>query len=184
MLLRSLPLSFLFVAQLCSAGELYRIVGPDGKVSYTDRPPSTEGLTAVKGSNASPLAGTTQSAQAALKVLVMQKVVDSLTNFCSRQIPESGESVRTARAAWSERNFNLTGKSSKVVRDLLNTEQLVQLNRQMEAENSGLERRASTATVEMKKTWCAEAPRNFNAHQMDPSRDQALVRAVHDYKLK
>lgn len=46
---RLLSLSLLGLCAVSSAHALYKVVGPDGKVTYTDRPPATAGNTAPVG---------------------------------------------------------------------------------------------------------------------------------------
>lgn len=193
--IRFLPLSLLCAAQLCAAGELYRVVGPDGKVSYTDRPQSTEGLTAIKGSgiksSVSGLPGGSaasgparEPALAAVRFVVSQMLVESLTSFCTSYVPDAAAAVRAAGQAHAQRNDNLASKSSRMLRDMLTTDELVIISRKMEEENKAYYAKAARANASMKRVWCSEAPRHFSGREMDPSSDPAMVRAVLDYKFR
>lgn len=196
--IRFLPLTLLCAAQLCAAGELYRVVGPDGKVSYTDRPQSTEGLTAIRGSGmksaVSGLSGGSgalgasgparEPALAAVRFVVSQMLVESLTGFCASYVPDSAPAVRAAGQAHAQRNDNLASKSSRILRDLLTTDELVIISRKMEEENKAYYAKAARANPSMKRVWCAELPRQLTGREMDPSSDPTMVRAVLDYKFR
>ena len=190
MRLHLIPLSLLFAAQLCAAGELYRVVGPDGKVSYTDRPRSTEGLKTVKGSAAAPAEAhategqTIGPAKAAAKVLSYQMIVDARTLSCNRQGPPVSKFVANARNEWLQRNDVLLAKAGRVLRDAVSANEHGMIMRAMEQANHNLVDKANSAPPEVKRTWCEVAPHKFRSLEMDPSLDAALVRTVEQYKLK
>lgn len=185
---RLLALSLLLAAQTCAAGELYRIVGPDGKVSYSDRPQVTPGATAsvkavkVPGMSSKPSVDYT-AAEAVSRVLAMEGVVQHLTRFCGKHVSKSSPAVREARDAWLVRNASLSQQGNKVGRDLMTAGQLQQLAYAIDDESKRIEGMANQATLAMKTTWCADAPANFTAREMDPSRDLALARVLMGYKF-
>ncbi len=184
-----LPLLLLLAAQPCAAGELYRVVGPDGKVSYTDRPPSTEGLKAVKGSAAAPAStGSTDDnmgpAKAAAKVLSFQMIVDTTALSCGRQAPSSSKFIASARNEWLQRNDALVAKAGRVLRDAVSADEHGKIMRAMRQANQDLADKANSAPPEVRKSWCDQAPFKFRSDEMDPSRDAALVRTVEQYKLR
>lgn len=186
MRLHLVSLSLLFAAQLCAAGELYRVVGPDGKVSYTDRPPSTEGLKTVKGSASAPATeGQTMGpAKAAAKVLSYQMIVDTTTLSCNRQGPPTSKIIANARNEWLQRNDVLLAKAGRVLRDAVSAHEHGMIMRAMEQANQDLATKSNSAPPDVKKTWCEVAPHKFRSLEMDPSLDTALVRTVEQYKFK
>ncbi len=180
-----LALSLLLAAQFCTAGELFRIVGPDGKVRYSDRPPDkAESVKTVKVPGiASKSSGDYTISEAVGRVIGMEGTIQGLTRFCGKHVPKSSPAVREARDAWLVRNFNLFQQGNKVVRDLMSVSELQRFAMSMENEGDRLARVASQATPETKATWCAGAPTNFATREMDPSRDLALVRVLMGYKF-
>jgi hypothetical protein len=185
MRLHLIALSLLLATQFCTAGELFRIVGPDGKVRYSDRPPDkAESVKAIKVPGiASKSSADYTIDQAVGRVIGMETTVQSLTRFCGKQVPKSSPAVREARDAWLVRNSNLSQQGHKVARDLMTMSELQRLDVAFEIEGDRVARFASAATPEMKAIWCAEAPANFAAREMDPSRDLALVRVLMGYKF-
>jgi hypothetical protein len=175
-----LALSLLLAVQFCSAGELFRIVGPDGKVRYSDRPPEkAESAKTIKVPGiASKSSADYSVGEAVARVLAMEGTVQHLTRFCGAHAPKSSRAVREARDAWLVRNTSLTQQRNKVARDIMSISELHRLAESMEDESNRLARVAGEATPEMKATWCAQAPVNFASREMDPSRDLALVRVV------
>jgi hypothetical protein len=187
-----LPCLLLFLALVVPpsfGGELYRIVGPDGKVSYSDRPadgPAAKTVRLVAGASSSSSSGDPTVMEAVIKVLTMEGTVQDLTRFCGRFVPETSRPVREARDEWVARNKALTVQRNKVARDVLSMSEMVSLAATMDTEARKKTSLATEATPAMKKTWCLEAPKNFGAREMDPSRDLALTRVLmtHTFKKK
>ncbi len=182
-----LLLSLMLVPQSGFAGELYRIVGPDGKVSYSDRPadaPAAKTVKLVAGASSSSGTGDPTIVEAVVKVLTMEGVVQDLTRFCGTFVPETSRPVREARDEWIARNKALTVQRNKVVRDVLSMGEMVSLAATMDKEARKLRMQATEATPAMKKTWCQEAPKNFAAREMDPSRDLTLTRVLMTHTFK
>ena len=182
-----LALPLMLASQLAAAGELYRIVGPDGKVSYSDRPQTTSGapasVQAVKVPGTSKPASDYTIVDAVSRVMGMGRTVEHLTKFCGKHVPKTSPAVRAARDDWQVRNNGLAVQQAKVARDMMSPGQLQQLTYAMEDESRRLEGIASQAAPEMKATWCADAARTFTARELDPSRDLALTRVLMGYKF-
>lgn len=181
--------SALALAQACGAAPLYKVVGPDGKVTYTDQRPAAEGADALKGSatpgaRAPSAAGQSDPASAAGAAYAMQLVVESGSRFCSTYVITSSRDVLKARAGWRERNIELLQKKNAVLRDTVGLPAMLSMSGKMERENEAVLQKLRQAPEAEQQKWCAAAPASFEAAPLDPSRNPTLVKTIMDYKVK
>lgn len=183
-MIRAAVLAALLLAQAAGAASLYKVVGPDGKVTFTDQPPAPAEAKLVKGVASSAPARTDDPAAAAGQVYAMQVVVETGTQFCTTYVLGSSRDVLKARARWRERNGEIIDKKNRVLRDTIGLAAMHALGNKMERENETMLDKMRKASASDQQQWCAQAPANFEASHLDPSRTSSLVKTIMDYKLK
>ncbi len=187
MLVRIAALSMLLISQACLAAPVYKVVGPDGRVSYTDTPPVLDDAKALRGTSgpgAGPAGNLFDPATAATRAYVNQLLVDSMAEFCAHYAPQSAREVQAAASAWRQRNSALIGKSQVVLRDTIGDDAMSDLAATMQSENANMFDKLRYAPIEEKQRWCWAVPANFGNPALDPSRTAAIVRTVMNYKPK
>jgi hypothetical protein len=91
--LRLLGLSAFFLASVCYAAPVYKVVGPDGQISYTDQPPPSSSARAVSMIR-SGTPNNDHAAKPAEKVSIdRDPVLASLQVYYKQIIVESAKSI-------------------------------------------------------------------------------------------
>lgn len=183
MMVRTVALSMLLISQACLAAPVYKVVGPDGRVSYTDQPPDPVEAKALRGTGAAgsgPAGNLFDPATAATRAQVNQSIVEAATYFCTHYAPQTARDVNLAHAAWRQRNALLVEKANLILRDTDGEDVMSELAN----ENENMLERLREAPIEEKLRWCWAAPANFGNPTLDPSRNAAVVRTIMNYKPK
>jgi hypothetical protein len=169
---------------LALAGEVYKSVGPDGKVTYSDKPPTTNSDAISKDLRARDPALRIDVVKAALEVYAKEVIVETAYRFCAKQVPQSASRVGTARDDWMQRNAVLRAKKIIVLHDKFSTGELIELSHKMQRDNDGVLRTLEHATPEERSKWCTDAPKTFAAPEFDLAGKQNLVEALVTYQVK
>lgn len=188
MMLRLLALSALLVSQLCAAAPVYKIVGPDGKVSFTDQPPASAAASAKELKVPSGPGGdgnfdakpTGQLAAAYTK----QIIVESAARFCLREVPATSAAIMAARDAWRDRNGAINEKRNRVMQAIMTSEERNKLAAGMQRENDAYLNKMRAAPIAEKTRWCERAPVSFASQELDISQNAGLVKAIMDYQIQ
>lgn len=167
---------------LCLA-QVYKYVGPEGKVEYGDRPGGTASgidelpdvVPLVDGREGEPL-------HAAMTVYVSETMVEFVYRFCRDRIPQMQSTVHDARNQWNALNAALRKKKIKVLHDHYSPDQLRKVAAETEAQQQALLRKVAAAPTADQERWCAEAPARFQSAPMSPRLKPAIVRAIDIYK--
>jgi hypothetical protein len=167
---------------LCLA-QVYKYVGPEGKVEYGDRPGGTargiddlpDVVPLVDGREGEPL-------HAAMTVYVSETMVEFSYRFCRDRVPQMQGTVHDARNQWNTLNAALRKKKIKVLHDHYSPDQLRKMAAETEAQQMALLRKVGAAPKADQERWCAEAPARFQSAAMSPSLKPAIVRAIEIYK--
>jgi hypothetical protein len=184
-IIRLLALSGVLVAHSVLAAPLYKVVGPDGKVSFTDQMPTSGAAEAVKAPvNQSLVADTDRDPLAAsLAVYAKQMVVESSGRFCVAFAPTTSHEVVVARDAWRSKNFALNEKKTKVMASQMSVEMRNRLADKTERENEAILDKIRNAPMVDKVKWCRNLPASFTSMELDPSRNPMLVRTIMSFKV-
>jgi hypothetical protein len=182
----------MLLAGSCVAAPVYKVVGPDGKVSFTDQPPATANKdkplkgtgTADLGEAADDGATSNEATKAAVRVYANQVVVETGFRFCHNEVPGTSDPVRMARQGWMDRNGALLDKKNRVLRDTIGLAAMNKLAEETERDNERILNMLRGAPMAEKRKWCEAAPQNFKSAKLDPSLSPALVRLITDFKLK
>lgn len=200
----------LLIATPCLAGKVYKNVGPDGKITYTDAPPKTgdavvaeTGIAArtplpqvpklesmVAGLPAELLTGVATSLRdpltAATFLFLTESLVEALPKVCQGDSSYSryGYEFRRATSDWTERNQALRGKKAMIFHDLLKAEAANKFVNQIKIERDAMQRRMQQLPPEKLEKWCDEALAKLAQPHLDPSANPSLVDTVGNYQPK
>lgn len=183
-------LAAVLLAQACNAAPVYKVVGADGKVTFTDHPPAAANIDAPIKGTAAPKSGAgdenqvAEAARAAVKVYVALSIIEASTQFCIDNAPNTARQVIAARNAARARNAELSEKKDLVLLDTIGATRLAKVASNSRGDNeravADLRRGGAAETQRI----CEALPKNMESAQLDPSRDTALVRSVMGYQLK
>lgn len=172
------------LAGLAVAGQVYRSVGPDGKVTYSDKPPTTDSTDVSKelqqrdpGMRADPV-------KAALNVYAKEVVVETAYRFCVQQAPQTASVVAAARNDWMQRHAALRAKKVAVLHDRFSQSELVDLATKMGQETGRILQVIQGAPLQERSKWCTNAPKTFAAPEFDLASKPELVGALMNYHHK
>lgn len=171
-ILRLLALSCMLMS-LPAQAQIYKIVGRDGKITYTDRQPESA---AAAASNAD-LKPAGQLAAAYTK----QIIVESAARFCLREVPATASAITAAREIWRDRNGAINEKRNRIMLAIMSSEERNKLAGSLQRENDAYLARLRTAPTAEKTKWCENAPDTFKSEELDISRNAALVKTIMDY---
>ncbi|HZF14633.1 MAG TPA: DUF4124 domain-containing protein [Steroidobacteraceae bacterium] len=181
-----LTVTLLLLALLapCSAGPVYKSVGPDGKVTYSDTPPASDSEDVSKDLRAKDASLRVDPAKAAMQVYVKEVIVETAYRFCRDEVPESAGPVREARDRWMQRHAQLRARKILVLKDRMTTDELRQLARQAQEQNEGILRTMKQAPLAERTKWCTAAPKTFAAPEFDLAGKPELVDAIMNYHVR
>jgi hypothetical protein len=182
MYFRLMALSGLMVSHLCLAGPVYKVVGPDGKVSITDQKPAAapEPKLAAK---AKVVEVPRYPADAVASVYLRQLIVEAGMRFCSQYVPESASAILAGRDAWRARNSTVIDKASRVIGKVMpaSERKILEVNGENEKQVYFSQLRA--APQPNKAAWCGKSPQGFAARELDVPLDLAQVQLILQYQL-
>lgn len=169
---------------LATAGQVYKSVGPDGKVTYSDTPPTTNSADISKDLRANDPSLQVDALQAALNVFTKEVIVETAYRFCVKEAPQSAGTVRAAHDEWMQRHAALRAKKIAVLHDKFSDSELAQLAVKVGQENGQIMTRLALAPLEQREKWCGNAPKTFAAPEFDLASKPALVDAIMTYQVK
>ena len=177
-------LVLLLAAPLALAAPLYKVVGPDGKVSFTDQPPASATAQEVKApvNQARVVDYDRDPLAAATAVYAKQIIVETGTRFCQAYAAATAHDAVVARDAWRARNFAVTEKKNKVLASLLSLADRNKLADQSERDNEAILDRLRAAPAAQKTQWCQRLASTFAAPELDVSRNSTMVHTIMDFK--
>ena len=187
MIYRLMMLSVLLVSHACLAAPVYKVVGPDGKVSFTDQLPASAAASAQELKPAGAPTGVrklenspTGSVAAAY---TKQIIVESAARFCLRYVPASTTAIVAARDGWRDRNGAINEKRNRVMNAIMTSEERNKLAATMQRENDAFLNKMKAAPITEQTKWCERAPVSFSSQELDISQNSTLVKAIMDFKI-
>ncbi|MES2019064.1 MAG: DUF4124 domain-containing protein [Pseudomonadota bacterium] len=183
--IRLLALSGLLLAQSGLAAPLYKVVGPNGKVSFTDQPPVTGAFDAVKSPvNQSRVTDTDRDPFAAsLLVYGKQLAVESGARFCMAFAPGTAHEVVVARDAWRSKNGALNEKKTRIIALAAVPEMRDRQTASIERDNETLLEKMRNAPLAERVKWCRDLSERIASLELDSSRNPTLVRTIMAFKV-
>lgn len=179
-----LAMSTIFVALSALAAPVYKHVGPDGKVAYSDMPAPT-GLTTVKGGIRSKPAGFEDDPVSAATVVATNEiVVDSVYAFCRDEMPDSAPTIMAARGSWKEQHATLIEKSRAILAEKLTIDERRSIAAMLKQENEKIAGQLRQAPYAERKKMCEGAPARFTTPEMNLAGHPALVRTIMDHTVR
>jgi hypothetical protein len=182
--IRLMALCAWLACQACSAATVYKVVGPDGKVSFTDQPPATAKSQALKVPVNQAKVGEVDRdpVTAAMLVHARQMTVESTTRFCMTFAPRTAHDVVVARDAWRLRNGALIDKKNRMLATAVSLTERSALTDKSDRDNEDFLETKRAGSPGDKLRWCQTVPASFASPDLDLSRNPTLVRTVMDYK--
>ncbi|NML44419.1 DUF4124 domain-containing protein [Ramlibacter sp. G-1-2-2] len=165
--------------------QIYRSVGPDGKVTFTDKPPTAEtaqaraqaapaptasaapaplaapaGVSAPSLSNAAPApaGGMEKSAR---DVIGEYELVQAFRSTCGFAFPDEQGRYGTAADQWASRNKAMAQRALDVAGSLLGEDGRMQLRSVVVREAHNSADRAARVPTPAAKTWCEDRLRDL-----------------------
>lgn len=183
---RASPRAFLLVALFAVgqvSAQVYKHVGPDGKVYYSDKPATTTAPVELKPDIRSRAPRADEDpVYAAMNVYANETMVETFYRFCRETVPESEPAVRDARDRWNARHRRLTTAKLVVLHDQMSVDQLRKIAAETEATHREILQKVRTASAAEHAAWCKAAPARFEAQEVNPVRNPTLVRTLDQYK--
>jgi hypothetical protein len=176
-----LLVGFFAVGQV--SAQVYKHVGPDGKVYYSDKPSTTTAPVELKPDIRSRAPRADEDpVYAAMNVYANETMVETFYRFCRETVPESEPAVRDARDRWNARHRRLTTAKLVVLHDQMSVDQLRKIAAETEATHREILQKVRTASAAEHAAWCKAAPARFEAQEVNPVRNPTLVRTLDQYK--
>lgn len=183
---RAASRAFLLVALFAFGqvnAQVYKHVGPDGKVYYSDKPATTTAPVELKPDIRSRAPRADEDpVYAAMNVYANETMVETFYRFCRETVPESEPAVRDARDRWNARHRRLTTAKLVVLHDQMSVDQLRKIAAETEATHREILQKVRTASAAEHAAWCKAAPARFEAQEVNPVRNPTLVRTLDQYK--
>lgn len=181
---RCTVLAGLCVVALSASAQVYKHVGPDGRVYYSDKPPAAAGGPAELKPEIRSRAPRPEDdpMHAAMSVYAHETMVETFYRFCRDTVPESAPALREARDRWNARHRQLAAAKIIVLHDHLSIDQLRRIAAETEATHLEILQKVRAAPPAEHAAWCRAAPDRFEALELNPARDPTLARTLLTYK--
>lgn len=192
------PLCFsLLLAVSChcaSAGPVYKLVGPDGKITFSDKPSLEVPVDAygasgpdagkpvpeeapvgfkVAEADATESRAEIRSAPSAavesavLGVLGIEDMVTRTTSLCAEAVPASADDYGAAVADWQSRNGALVARAHEILDTQFDPAAGSTLAAGLRANNDGMFAAVSAASAAARASWCDESFATMRDGKMD-----------------
>ncbi len=166
------------------ADPVYKIVGPDGKVTYSDAPPPAGAAESKSSIRSRTPSDDEDPVKAAMKVYANEIIVETAYRFCAKEVPETEPAVKQARDRWLTRHAELRSKKIVILHDRLSMDELRALAARSEHDNEAILDSMRKAPRSEREKWCRGAPQKFASPQMDLLVHLTLASTVMSYKPK
>ena len=186
---------------------VYKVVGPDGRVTYTDVPPppkpaaaSGAGTTAGRGDSTVTQLSTggaggvdPNAAVEASKLFVpemreqavalifaesFRETMSQADGLCASGVANPSANFRTASVAWKQRNQGFYSRVDQVMSSSLTTEQRRFIVQQVSRAVDHELDKVRAARIPARKQWCENAAYELAGGKADLSKVPAIARAI------
>lgn len=168
------------------AQRVYKSVGPDGKITFTDRPPAGQEQPAPPATAAAPAAapapaapGAPSAGAAAVPALdpTLEKAVVVLAGFesivseyadlCVKTLPTSFKKYQGAADDWRQRHGTLLSRQAAVMRDHLSPAQRTALRSATQLKTRGMMAPVHAASAAARIKWCDDNTLEVSGGKVD-----------------
>lgn len=180
--------ALLLVLAAAAHSQIYRSVGPDGKVTFTDKPPTAETAQARAQAAQPPAAPAASAAPAALAappvvgapsrgagvpqpaagmersvrdVIGEYELVQAFRSTCGFAFPDEQKRYGTAADQWADRNKAFAQRALDVAGTLLGEDGRMQLRSVVVREAHNNADRAARVPTPAARTWCEDRLRDL-----------------------
>lgn len=172
----------LLAPSILEAATVYKHVGPDGRIIYSDVP-AAAGSTAIKGAQHSTPSGPPADLVAAASAVgTTAVVVDSILAFCRVEVPESAPGVLAAAERWKAQHASLRAKSASILAEKLTPQERQRIDAMLRQENEKITGQLRQVSPLERKRMCEGAPGRLASPEMHLAGQPGLVRAIMDYR--
>lgn len=172
------------------AQRVYKSVGPDGKVTFTDRPPAGQEPAAAQGAAApaAPAAPSAPSAPGAVAapaaapaaaqlepalekaILVLagfESIVNEYADLCVKTLPTSFKKYQGAADDWRQRHVTLLARQNAVMRDHLSPAQRASMRSAVQFKTRGMMAPVHAANTAQRIKWCDDNTLEVSGGKVD-----------------
>lgn len=198
----SLAFLSILLSTFCCAGPVYKVIGADGSVSYTDQaPPSKTASKVLPGVGNKPKASEPASkgdlnrdpVLASLQLYYKQIIVESASHLCTNlaaerpDLPgtkEASKDVSAARSNWYNRHAILLEKKNKILHDKLSNSELNKAADDAKNENEPIREKLEKEPASERLKWCKNMPSTLKSPEFDLMSNSVLFNTIISYKIK
>lgn len=175
--------ALLVIPSLSFASTAYKTVGANGEISYSFAPPQTgKPVSKIDIGGETVMTNEDDPKKAAAMVIAMSRVVNTMSNFCRANVPDTARENDDAQTQWNSRHAKLMTAANKVVNSNLSDHDqgLVysMLGRLMQAYADAMTR----APKEKQLKMCMDAPQRYKDYRINLIDHGKLVNTLLSYK--
>lgn len=177
------------------AQRVYKSVGPDGKVTFTDKPPAGQeppaapaaAAPAAPAAQSSPgaapaPAGSAAAAQmdpalekATLVLAGFESIVNEYADLCVKTLPTSFRKYQGAADDWRQRHATLLARQNAVMRDHFSPAQRASVRSALQAKTRGMMAQVQAANAAQRIKWCDDNTLEVTGGKVDLAANYAAT---------
>lgn len=179
-------------AGLCAAqSQLYKIVGPDGKVTFSDKPPvdASAKISVMKSNVLRPVEGTTLPSfpspaalasakpvtsgssaeldQALLVVMGMVEITRKVEPMCSSSAPISAKRLALGIRNWNQRNATFIEQQRRILMEVVTPAKRAALQARLASKTEQAVVELQSLSPEGRVKWCERLVANLSSDEND-----------------
>lgn len=162
--------------------QVYKSIGPDGKVVYSDKPPETAKDAAPMDIKGSGVKDETDPIKAAVTVHAIDQTIEAFHQFCVREDPSVAMAVTQAREKWGAQHSTLIGKARNILQTELSSEQRYNLTSTLRLAERDVLRKMQSASAAQRTEMCKAWPARSLSPELNLMGKLKLVDAVMNFK--
>jgi hypothetical protein len=171
--------------------QLYKIVGPDGKVTFSDKPPvdASAKISVMKSNVLRPIEGTTLPSfpspaglssakpvvsgssaeldQALLVVMGMVEITRKVEPMCSTSAPVSAKSLALGIRNWNQRNATFIEQQKRILMEVITPAKRAALQARLAAKTEQAVVELNSLSPEGRVKWCERLVVNLSSDEND-----------------
>lgn len=185
-MLRVLALMLVLFASTTALSTVYKSVGPDGKVTYSDRPPVQDSTPTkqVDGVSGRQRRDEDDPVKAAGIVTGHELAMDAVLQFCRREVPATNDAISRAHQQWMERHSVLIAKAKEIQQDNLDTRERQALAGILRQASASLVNGLRRAPADERNKTCSGASTKIGAYDVNLMANATLVNTLMNYRKK
>jgi hypothetical protein len=183
-----LPVLFLAAGLGVAQSQLYKIVGPDGKVTFSDKPPADASakISVMKSNVLRPIEATTLPSfpspasakpvasgtsaeldQALLVVMGMVEITRKVEPMCSTSAPISAKRLALGIRNWNQRNATFIEQQKRILMEVVTPAKRAALQARLAAKTEQAVVELQSLSPEGRVKWCERLVANLSSDEND-----------------